>query len=367
MEKEISLEDQYNTKREIISTLSYATSSKIILQPEHFFLPRQMDFGLRCGIYVWDSVQTEVSRIYASASSSSPIQSVKSSDRSPSLQTKPCSSPSLSPSTPLFSPSPSTAFSFGGTRLRCLRRLVTSCVASVQITVANGSAQLLLLWRDSRFATVFLSRDAWPPTPLIFSRYGKDSVVWLDSDPNSDTDTDSEKDDENEARRYLSRGKNSQSLSLISSLKLILWLPAFLNACLPLIPKTVHLLKMYLFALSDPYFSGLSNSEREPSTQPISKLEFDFERKKLTNDDVRELIYREILEYHPQMLEEYKHGGDQLSFMYPSADQNSKTDEYITFKIVGDVAVAADRRRKQGVEMVFDDHNRDESLPVGVQ
>ncbi|CAN7041736.1 hypothetical protein Bca4012_070895 [Brassica carinata] len=71
-------------------------------------------------------------------------------------------------------------------------------------------------------------------------------------------------------------------------------------------------------ALSDPYFSGLSNSEREPSTQPISKLEFDFERKKLTKDDVRELIYREILEYHPQMLEEYKRGGDQLSFMYPS-------------------------------------------------
>ncbi|KAF2566298.1 hypothetical protein F2Q68_00027919 [Brassica cretica] len=48
---------------------------------------------------------------------------------------------------------------------------------------------------------------------------------------------------------------------------------------------------------SDPYFSGLSNSEREPSTQPISKLEFDFERKKLIKDDVRELIYREILEY----------------------------------------------------------------------
>ncbi|RID51793.1 hypothetical protein BRARA_H02435 [Brassica rapa] len=63
---------------------------------------------------------------------------------------------------------------------------------------------------------------------------------------------------------------------------------------------------------------GLSNSEREPSTQPISKLEFDFERKKLNKDDVRELIYREILEHHPQMLEEYKRGCDQLSFMYPS-------------------------------------------------
>ena len=50
----------------------------------------------------------------------------------------------------------------------------------------------------------------------------------------------------------------------------------------------------YLQALADPYFSGLSNSEREPSTQPISKLEFDFERKKLNKDDVRELIYREV-------------------------------------------------------------------------
>ncbi|XP_015901016.3 mitogen-activated protein kinase 9 [Ziziphus jujuba] len=71
-------------------------------------------------------------------------------------------------------------------------------------------------------------------------------------------------------------------------------------------------------ALSDPYFNGLANVDREPSTQPISKLEFEFERRKLTKDDVRELIYREILEYHPQMLQEYLRGGDQTSFMYPS-------------------------------------------------
>ncbi|RDX67780.1 Mitogen-activated protein kinase 15 [Mucuna pruriens] len=71
-------------------------------------------------------------------------------------------------------------------------------------------------------------------------------------------------------------------------------------------------------ALGDPYFIGLANMEREPSTQPISKLEFEFERRKLTKDDVRELIYREILEYHPQMLQEYLRGGDQTSFMYPS-------------------------------------------------
>ncbi|KAJ7970282.1 Mitogen-activated protein kinase [Quillaja saponaria] len=71
-------------------------------------------------------------------------------------------------------------------------------------------------------------------------------------------------------------------------------------------------------ALSDPYFNGLANVDREPSTQPISKLEFEFERRKLTKDDVRELIYREILEYHPQMLQEYLRGGEQTSFMYPS-------------------------------------------------
>lgn len=71
-------------------------------------------------------------------------------------------------------------------------------------------------------------------------------------------------------------------------------------------------------ALADPYFHGLANVDREPCTTPISKLEFEFERRKLTKDDVRELIYREILEYHPQMLEEYRRGKDQTSFMYPS-------------------------------------------------
>ncbi|XP_020581143.1 mitogen-activated protein kinase 9-like [Phalaenopsis equestris] len=77
-------------------------------------------------------------------------------------------------------------------------------------------------------------------------------------------------------------------------------------------------------ALSDPYFYGLANVEREPSTQPISKLEFEFERRKLTKEDVRELIYREILEYHPQMLKEYLRGGEQTSFMYPSGVERFK-------------------------------------------
>ncbi|ONK79209.1 uncharacterized protein A4U43_C01F4030 [Asparagus officinalis] len=94
-------------------------------------------------------------------------------------------------------------------------------------------------------------------------------------------------------------------------------------------PLALHLLERLLAfdpkdrpsaeeALGHPYFKGLANVDREPSTQPISKLEFEFERRKLTKDDVRELIYREILEYHPQMLQEYLRGGEQTSFLYPS-------------------------------------------------
>ncbi|KAK1325781.1 Mitogen-activated protein kinase 12 [Acorus calamus] len=94
-------------------------------------------------------------------------------------------------------------------------------------------------------------------------------------------------------------------------------------------PSALHLLERLLAfdpkdrptaeeALADPYFHGLANVDREPSTQAISKLEFEFERRKLTKDDVRELIYREILEYHPQMLQEYLRGADHIGFMYPS-------------------------------------------------
>ncbi|XP_057446938.1 mitogen-activated protein kinase 9-like [Lotus japonicus] len=118
------------------------------------------------------------------------------------------------------------------------------------------------------------------------------------------------------ARRYLSSMRKKQPLPFTKK---------FPHAD----PLALHLLERLIAfdpkdrptaeeALSDPYFHGLANVDREPSTQPISKLEFDFERRKCTKDDIRELIYREILEYHPQMLQEYLQGGDQTSFMYPS-------------------------------------------------
>jgi serine/threonine protein kinase len=77
-------------------------------------------------------------------------------------------------------------------------------------------------------------------------------------------------------------------------------------------------------ALADPYFHNLHSPAREPSAQAISKLAFDFERHKLAIEEVRELIYREILEYHPQVLQDYLSGGRLPTFLYPSAVDNFK-------------------------------------------
>lgn len=71
-------------------------------------------------------------------------------------------------------------------------------------------------------------------------------------------------------------------------------------------------------ALADPYFDGLSKLEREPTSPPVPKTEFDFEKKKLSKDDVRELIHREILEYHPHVLKQYLDDKVQSRFTYPS-------------------------------------------------
>ena len=86
-------------------------------------------------------------------------------------------------------------------------------------------------------------------------------------------------------------------------------------------------------ALQDPYFSGLANSNREPSAHPVSRMAFEFERRKLTVEEVRDLIYREILEFHPAAKErhlaaqnqqhamlQYPNGADSFQRMHPQAD-----------------------------------------------
>ncbi|KAA3470055.1 mitogen-activated protein kinase 20-like [Gossypium australe] len=71
-------------------------------------------------------------------------------------------------------------------------------------------------------------------------------------------------------------------------------------------------------ALADPYFKGLARVEREPSCPPITKMEFEFERRRVTKDDIRELIFREILQYHPQLLKDHMNGTERTHFLYPS-------------------------------------------------
>jgi mitogen-activated protein kinase 1/3 len=69
--------------------------------------------------------------------------------------------------------------------------------------------------------------------------------------------------------------------------------------------------------LCDPYFKSLSRPEREPSCQPIRKVEFDFEHRRMSKEEIREMIFREILEYHPQLLDSYVNGTERATFLYP--------------------------------------------------
>lgn len=72
-------------------------------------------------------------------------------------------------------------------------------------------------------------------------------------------------------------------------------------------------------ALQDPYFSGLHHPSREPVAKPVSKVAFEFEKRKLTVEEVRELIYVETLEYHPREKADYASGASQSAFSNPSA------------------------------------------------
>ena len=65
-------------------------------------------------------------------------------------------------------------------------------------------------------------------------------------------------------------------------------LPAFRNGhCNQLLPLHLPACLPAEEALADPYFAGLSQPSREPSAQPISKLAFEFERRKLVVEEVR--------------------------------------------------------------------------------
>ncbi len=71
-------------------------------------------------------------------------------------------------------------------------------------------------------------------------------------------------------------------------------------------------------ALSDPYFEGLADVTREPARRPLPKEAFEWDNRKLSREEVRELLYKEILEYHPQAKAEYENTEQRSGFDYPS-------------------------------------------------
>ncbi|XP_013685755.1 mitogen-activated protein kinase 16-like [Brassica napus] len=73
-------------------------------------------------------------------------------------------------------------------------------------------------------------------------------------------------------------------------------------------------------ALADPYFKNLAKVERELSCQPVTKLEFEFERRRIRKEDVRELGVSRV---SPKMLKEYLDGSEPPNFMYPSGNSRN--------------------------------------------
>mmetsp|Transcript_22643 Transcript_22643/g.49574 ORF Transcript_22643/g.49574 Transcript_22643/m.49574 type:complete len:526 (+) Transcript_22643:188-1765(+) len=58
-------------------------------------------------------------------------------------------------------------------------------------------------------------------------------------------------------------------------------------------------------ALAHPYFEGLPNATQQDGVD-TGRTQFDFELRKLTEAEVRHLIYMETLNYHPAVLAQYK-------------------------------------------------------------
>ena len=69
-------------------------------------------------------------------------------------------------------------------------------------------------------------------------------------------------------------------------------------------------------ALADPYFAGLADAAREPAAEIVSRSEYAFESRKVTPEEVRGLLYREILEYHPQAKREFEGSESPGAFGY---------------------------------------------------
>ncbi|XP_057509120.1 mitogen-activated protein kinase 19-like [Actinidia eriantha] len=161
------------------------------------------------------------------------------------------------------------------------------------------------------FAEVLTGKPLFPGKSVV---HQLDLITDLLGTPSADTISGVRNE---KARRYLTNMRKKQPVSFgekfpsadPSALRLLQRLLAFDPNDRPTAEE----------ALADPYFKGLAKVEREPCCQPISKIEFEFERRRVTKEDIRELLFREILEYNPQLLKDYMAGNEGANFLYPSA------------------------------------------------
>ena len=71
-------------------------------------------------------------------------------------------------------------------------------------------------------------------------------------------------------------------------------------------------------ALEDPYFVGLFKSSAEDIAKPLSKLDYGFDQKTLREGEIRELMFREILEYHKDAKKQYMSRNSSHVYHFPS-------------------------------------------------
>ena len=98
-------------------------------------------------------------------------------------------------------------------------------------------------------------------------------------------------------------------------------------------------------ALQDPYFDGLADPSREPTARPVKVEDFEFEKRKLGKEEVRRLLYEEILEYHPQAKREFE--GAELGSSYRSGEGDQFGAQFAAAQIQEDMAAGRSISRRR--------------------
>uniref|UniRef100_A0A6U0CUJ7 mitogen-activated protein kinase n=2 Tax=Ostreococcus mediterraneus TaxID=1486918 RepID=A0A6U0CUJ7_9CHLO len=161
------------------------------------------------------------------------------------------------------------------------------------------------------------------------------------------------------ARRFLQNMRIKPALPLVEK---------FPNVA----PKALNLLsKLLAFdpddrptaaqALADPYFDGMADVTREPSRRPLSKEMFEWDSRKLTREEVRELLYEEILHYHPDVKREWDKGEKQGHFEYPSGIA-AMAEQFSSMEQGGPSSAPTFRNSKSLPKHAIDDYRKQVSL-----